>query len=54
MNEEQYAWIRWGGSNSSLFTIVNGTRQGSILSPSLFAVYVDSLLVELRELGIGY
>lgn len=51
--EEQYAWVRWCGSNSSLFTIVNGTRQGSILSPSLFAVCVDSLLVELRELGIG-
>ena len=32
---------------------MNGTRQGSILSPALFALYVDELLVELRSLGIG-
>ena len=32
---------------------MNGTRQGSILSPALFAVYVDELLVELRKLGVG-
>ena len=51
--EEQYAWVKWGGSRSSLFPMVNGTRQGSILSPALFALYVDELLVELRSLGIG-
>ena len=38
---------------SRVFSIVNGTRQGSILSPALFALYVDELLVELRVLGIG-
>ena len=51
--EEQYAWVRWGGSRSCTFSIVNGTRRGSILSPALFALYVDELLVELRALGIG-
>ena len=51
--EEQYAWVKWGSARSSIFTIVNGTRQGSILSPALFALYVDELLVELRALGIG-
>jgi hypothetical protein len=45
--------VKWGGSRSSLFPMVNGTRQGSILSPALFALYVDELLVELRSLGIG-
>ena len=45
--------MKWGGSRSSTFSIVNGTRQGSILSPALFAVYVDDLLVELRKLGVG-
>ena len=51
--EEQYAWVKWGGSISSIFSIVNGTRQGSILSPTLFAVYVDDPLLELRNLGVG-
>ena len=51
--EDQYAWVKWGGSRSSIFSIVNGTRQGSILSPGLFALYVDELLVELRRLGVG-
>ena len=51
--EEQYAWMKWGNSRSSLFPIVNGTRQRSILSQALFALYVDELLVELRRLGIG-
>ena len=36
-----------------MFSIVNGTRQGSILSPAFFAVYVGVLLVDLRKLGVG-
>ena len=51
--EDQYAWVKWGGARSSMFPIINGTRQGSILSPALFAVYVDELLQELRSLGVG-
>ena len=51
--ENQYAWVKWGCARSSLFSITNGTRQGSILSPALFAVYVDELLQELRALGVG-
>ena len=34
---------------STLFSII----KGSILSPALFAVYVDDLLQELRALGVG-
>ena len=51
--DDQYAWVKWGGSRSSMFTIINGTRQGSVLSPALSAVYVDDLLQELRNLGVG-
>ena len=51
--QEQYAWVRWGKATSSSFPILNGTRQGSVLSPALFAVYMDELLVELRGLGVG-
>ena len=51
--EQQYAWVRWGRARSEIFTIVNGTRQGSVLSPALFAVYMDEILITLRKLGVG-
>ena len=51
--EEQIAWVRWGDARSRSFGMVNGTRQGSVLSPALFSVYMDDLLVRLRKAGVG-
>ena len=51
--EKQCAWVRWGSAKSDVFPIVNGTKQGSVLSPTIFSVYVDDLLIELRKLGVG-
>ena len=51
--EQQTAWVRWGNAKSSCFGITNGTRQGSVLSPAFFAVYIDDLLQRLRHLGVG-
>ena len=50
---EQEAWVKWGSERSATFRISNGTRQGSVLSPALFAVYLDDLILELRQLGLG-
>ena len=38
---------------SRTFGIVNGTRQGSVLSPALFSVYMDDLILRLRKAGVG-
>ena len=51
--EKQYAWVRWGNARSEIFPIVNGTRQGSVLSPALFSIYMDEILEILRDLGVG-
>jgi hypothetical protein len=53
MYEEQQGWVKLGGKRSSSFQLTNGTRQGSVLSPVLFSVYLDDLLTELRALQLG-
>ena len=45
--------VKWGNGFSSPFTISNGIRQGGIISPFLFNVYMDSLSDELLNLGVG-
>jgi len=45
--------IRWGNSISTMFTVSNGVRQGGIMSPILFNVYIDDLSVKLNESKIG-
>ena len=51
--EEQTGWVKLGGRQSTLFSLTNGTRQGSVLSPIFFSVYLDDLLRELRRLQLG-
>ena len=41
--------VGWGGSLSECFYMKNGIRQGSILSPYLFNVYVDNLNHDLNN-----
>ena len=45
--------VRWENSLSDCFSITNGVRQGSVLSPILFTLYMDDLLKELECLGVG-
>ena len=53
MYEEQVAWVSWGRVKSDSFSISNGTRQGSVMSPILWAIYCDPLIKRLRKLGLG-
>ena len=41
--------IKWGNCTSSKFHVTNGVKQGGVLSPLLFAVYIDKLLVKLKK-----
>ena len=32
----------------------NGVKQGGVLSPVLFTMYIDKLLIKLKNSGYGY
>ena len=44
---------KWGSSKSDFFSVLCGTKQGGILSPDFFAVYINDLIKILRASGIG-
>ena len=50
---QQRVSISWNSSLSDKFSITNGVRQGGVLSPILFTVYIDDLLSELEKMGVG-
>ena len=43
----------WNGQYSSSFSTSNGVRQGGVLSPILFTLYIDVLLERLESSGVG-
>ena len=45
--------VKWNGSFSETFSASNGVKQVGVLSPWLFTVYLDQLIIALKELGIG-
>ena len=49
----QKVCINWNGAKSTLFSATNGVKQGGVLSPRLFNVYLNELLSKLRENGLG-
>ena len=44
---------RWNNCYSDYFDIITGTKQGGILSPRIFTLYMNDLIVRLRKKGIG-
>ena len=45
--------VLWAGLASDYFTAQNGVKQGGVLSPVLFCIYIDDLLIKLSLLGVG-
>ena len=45
--------VNWNGRYSYSFNISNGVKQGGILSPILFCIYMDVLLYKLKVSNVG-
>ena len=46
--------IEWNWFRSVSFRVLNGVKQGGIVSPIMFCVYFDKLLLSLDESGGCY
>ena len=51
--KEQNLYAKWNSSKSASFKTSNGVRQGSLLTSSLFDVYVDDSISGLEQSGVG-
>ena len=49
----QLVYVQWGGFLSSSFGVSNGVKQGGILSPVLFNIYMDELSLRLQKSNVG-
>jgi len=53
MYTNQTIRVRWGACISPLTPISNGVKQGGVLSPILFTIYMDELLLRLKSSSFG-
>ena len=53
MYTNQLCHVKWGGEKSASFPISNGVKQGGVISPLLFSLYVDELFLLLKKSGLG-
>ena len=49
----QQARVLWDNCNSRYFNVGYGVKQGGVLSPILFNLYIDGLLIRLQKSGVG-
>jgi len=45
--------VLWAGLVSEYFLVSNGDKQGGVISPILFCVYIDDLLLRLSSSAVG-
>ena len=53
MHLNQRLQVRWENNYSDGFSVTNGVKQGGVISPVLFCVYMDNFLQELAASGVG-
>jgi len=53
MYTRQSLRVKWKNVICDDFNVCNGVKQGGVLSPVLFAVYMDGLIKRLKNSGVG-
>ena len=48
-----FSCCQWNSVKSAYFQLIMGTKQSGVLSPRLFALYMDDLIIKLRASGLG-
>jgi len=48
-----FAMVKWEYCIACLFQLTAGTRQGGLMSPALFAVFINDVIVKLEVSGLG-
>ena len=46
--------VCWDSHYNQWFLVKAGVRQGGVLSPDLYSIYVDKLICILRRSGVGF
>ena len=49
----QEARVIWNSCHSTYFRLKNGVKHGVVLSSTQFNLYIDRLLVTLKNTGLG-
>jgi len=45
--------VRWGSYDSHFFKLTAGVRQGGVLSPYFFAIFVDDIVRQIIDCNVG-
>ncbi len=47
------AVLSWNGVNSDQFKLCNGVKQGDVMSPLLFSIYINPLMQNVNNSKVG-
>ena len=50
---KSYSTVKWKNTTSSNFPLISGVKQGGVLSPLLFTLFVDIVLDQLERSKLG-